>query len=424
MEQEHRSTCVISGSASESSEQPEQHEQPEQPDQPGQPQEVFDRLSDERLEALTLDIKTHMDVAHAWHVHAAAEMDRRQVAERRHVLSTRQWLCRFARMPKSAAGALARTARSLSEFPTTMKRSLAGEIPAESLRKIAAARHRHPDEFPLHEETFADIASYLDPKDLQAAIRYWEQQVDHAAALDDIEHRTERRRMSLHQTVDGMWHHEGLHDPESGHTIATALRAYADPGNLDDADTRSHGQRMADGLTEVCRFWLDHNETAATSAGEKPHITLAIDPESVMFPAMPGTSRQHEAVAHDHRRTLPLPEIADTPVAPETVRRIICDSSVFSVVVDEKGQPLDVGRRIRTVPPAIRRALDLRDGGCAWDGCDAPLGWCDAHHITHWASGGRTSLDNLVLLCRRHHTAVHEGRRPIGRSPGVPRPDG
>jgi hypothetical protein len=67
---------------------------------------------------------------------------------------------------------------------------------------------------------------------------------------------------------------------------------------------------------------------------------------------------------------------------------------------------LDVGRKTRTVPPAIRRALDYRDGGCRFPGCGNRF--CDAHHIKHWADGGETRLDNLVLLCRRHHRAVHE----------------
>jgi 5-methylcytosine-specific restriction endonuclease McrA len=70
--------------------------------------------------------------------------------------------------------------------------------------------------------------------------------------------------------------------------------------------------------------------------------------------------------------------------------------------------PLDVGRRTDVVPPAIRRALIVRDEGCRFPGCDRPQSWCDAHHVVHWADGGPTSLANLALLCRRHHHAVHE----------------
>ena len=82
------------------------------------------------------------------------------------------------------------------------------------------------------------------------------------------------------------------------------------------------------------------------------------------------------------------------------------------VLTDGPSQPLDVGRRTRTIPPAIRRALVVRDGGCRAGGCDRPPAWTDAHHLRHWADGGPTTLDNLVLLCRRHHRLVHEGALP------------
>ena len=97
-----------------------------------------------------------------------------------------------------------------------------------------------------------------------------------------------------------------------------------------------------------------------------------------------------------------------------TSRRIACDASrvvmthdrARSLTFPTTASVLDVGRKSRTVPPAIRRALDRRDGGCRFPGCG--LRFCDVHHITHWADGGETRLDNLVLLCRRHHRAVHE----------------
>jgi hypothetical protein len=93
-------------------------------------------------------------------------------------------------------------------------------------------------------------------------------------------------------------------------------------------------------------------------------------------------------------------------VSAETSRRLACDASRVVMLHDTGGDVLDVGRRTRTVPSAIRRALVHRDRGCRFPGCGARF--CDAHHIVHWADGGRTRLDNLVLLCRRHHRAVHE----------------
>jgi predicted restriction endonuclease len=72
-------------------------------------------------------------------------------------------------------------------------------------------------------------------------------------------------------------------------------------------------------------------------------------------------------------------------------------------------EPLDVGRRTPVVSPAIRRAVIVRDAHCRFPGCDRPQSWCDAHHAVHWADGGPTSLQNLVLLCRAHHRLVHQG---------------
>ena len=80
-------------------------------------------------------------------------------------------------------------------------------------------------------------------------------------------------------------------------------------------------------------------------------------------------------------------------------------------------QPLEVGRTSRVVTAAQRVALAVRDGGCVFPDCDRPLAWCDAHHLWHWADGGPTDLDNLALLCRAHHRAVHEGGWRLARGP-------
>ncbi|HXZ57680.1 MAG TPA: HNH endonuclease signature motif containing protein, partial [Gaiellaceae bacterium] len=91
----------------------------------------------------------------------------------------------------------------------------------------------------------------------------------------------------------------------------------------------------------------------------------------------------------------------------ETARRLACDSSVVEIR-EREGATLSVGRRTRSVPPALRRALRRRDRGCRFPGCENHR-FVDAHHVRHWAHGGETRLDNLVLLCRRHHRLVHEG---------------
>jgi hypothetical protein len=91
----------------------------------------------------------------------------------------------------------------------------------------------------------------------------------------------------------------------------------------------------------------------------------------------------------------------------ETSRRIACDASVVEMKHDDNGNVLDVGRKRRTIPPAIRRALDARDPTCRWPGCKAKF--TQGHHVEHWANGGKTKLSNLLNLCHRHHHCVHDG---------------
>lgn len=349
------------------------------------------RLSDTEVEGAVLALEEHVNAANAALLRAVAELDRRAIPDRTRVLSTRQWLKRFCRLTGTEASRTVTTARALDAMPTVAKRADAGEIPVTHLRRLASARVRHRDEFALHEPVFAEAATYLSAYELGRAIEHWRQQVtgDVGGAAELVE----RRRLSINRTFEGMWHLDADLDPESGHAVATVLRAHADPGNIDPSDTRTHGQRMADALTDVARVSLDHGRLGS-SAGTRPHITVTVD------------IRQ---LTGDGDR---LPEIDGAPVGTETLRRLACDAGITRIIMDGDSLPLDVGRTVRTVTPQIRRALDARDGGCTWDGCDAPPAWCDAHHIEHWADGGPTSLANMALLCRRHHTATHEGRTP------------
>ncbi len=96
-------------------------------------------------------------------------------------------------------------------------------------------------------------------------------------------------------------------------------------------------------------------------------------------------------------------------IAAETARRLSCDASLIAIIESERGEPLNVGRKTRTIPPAIRRALELPGRGCRFPGCSFKR-YVDGHHVKHWAHGGETKLSNLMTLCRFHHRLVHEGR--------------
>jgi len=135
-------------------------------------------------------------------------------------------------------------------------------------------------------------------------------------------------------------------------------------------------------------------------------------------------------IAHDALRDVPESSGAEFDsghvVAVETARRLGCDGALVGVVEGAKGEPLAIGRRTRAVPPAIKRALRVRDGGCRFPGCDRSR-YVHAHHIKHWADGGETRLDNLVTLCSQHHRQVHEGGYGVRVRDGeieFTRPDG
>lgn len=172
-------------------------------------------------------------------------------------------------------------------------------------------------------------------------------------------------------------------------------------------DPRTFPQRMADALVELATAALAAGDLPL-NGGERPQLVVTVGIDQL---------RSRTGVAET---------LDGSPVSPAQLRRIACDSSVLPAVLGGAGQPLDIGRETRVVPTGIRRALVLRDRGCAFPGCDRPAPWCDAHHITHWADGGSTALGNLVLLCGFHHRTVHgtpwtvsidEPGRPVWRPP-------
>jgi hypothetical protein len=135
-------------------------------------------------------------------------------------------------------------------------------------------------------------------------------------------------------------------------------------------------------------------------AGEHPHINVTVPLEALVD----GGRAKLDHVG---------------PVDAAVARKLACEASVSRIVLGPRSEPLDVGRRTPVVPHALRRAVVVRDGHCRFPSCDRPHSWCDAHHVRHWADGGSTALNNLVLLCRRHHRLVH-GRFGMEMSNGGP----
>ena len=148
--------------------------------------------------------------------------------------------------------------------------------------------------------------------------------------------------------------------------------------------------RRADALVVMAESLLQHG-ARALKGGDRHQIVVHVDD---------ATLRQGQAGRC---------EIDDGPAIPvETARRMSCDCSKVQIAEGEQGEPLDVGRKTRSIPPALRRALASRDKGCVFPGCNHKR-YVDGHHVEHWADGGETKLSNLATLCRFHHRAVHEG---------------
>jgi hypothetical protein len=320
-----------------------------------------------------------------------AEIDRRRSFETSGHLSTNSWLTSRIGDGAGPAATRVRIARLIGQMPHTRRSFAAGELDLDRVRRLAALREVDETLFQRDEQILVDTAERLSGRNLRRAFDYWKQAADHAGAIRDAERAHQRRRLSVSQVFDGMVRLDGDLAAEDGEVVITALRSLTDSAGRDTDDIRTPVQRRADALVEICRDYLDHGDTPV-SGGEKPHITVTVSLEALEGQAGRPCEMDETGV-----------------ITPEAARRIACDAGVSRVVTRGDSEILDIGRRTRTVPAATRRALVVRDGGCIVAECDRPHRWCDAHHVRHWVDGGPTDLDNLMLLCRRHHRMVHTG---------------
>jgi len=171
---------------------------------------------------------------------------------------------------------------------------------------------------------------------------------------------------------------------ETGELVDAALDRARDDSTSVEFGDEPWAARQADALVAVARSYLSGEQSAPRGTSDNHLVNVHVD---------------HTALA-DNAGHSALPV--------ESVRRLSCDADRVTIVDDEDGAPLSVGRKTRVVPAAIRRALRARDNGCTFPGCRNSR-FVDAHHVRHWSAGGETRLDNLLLLCSRHHRLVHEG---------------
>ncbi|HLQ15164.1 MAG TPA: DUF222 domain-containing protein, partial [Candidatus Eisenbacteria bacterium] len=194
----------------------------------------------------------------------------------------------------------------------------------------------------------------------------------------------EDRYLKLSTWQDGSLMISGQLDPVGGAAFLTAVKPLARKMGADD--DRSQERRYADAVVEL-----------ASGGGSQAQIQVTSSVETLLGLA--------GAPAAEMEFSL--------PVSSKTIERLACDSSIARVLLDSESLVIDVGRSKRVVSEPGRRALNARDGSCRWPGCERPAWRSAAHHVIHWIHGGTTDLDNLVLLCHRHHWMVHEGNWQI-----------
>jgi hypothetical protein len=189
----------------------------------------------------------------------------------------------------------------------------------------------------------------------------------------------ENRRLSLSTWEDGSLFVNGVLDPEGGAVLRTALEPLARKSG--EHDHREREQRLADALVEL-------------ASGNQPAQLQVTSSVETLIGLLGAPAAEMEF---------------SLPVSSKTVERLACDCSLTRILLGSESTVIDVGRSKRVVSGPARKALNARDGNCRWPGCERPASWSAAHHVVHWIRGGTTDLDNLVLLCHRHHWMVHEG---------------
>jgi hypothetical protein len=235
------------------------------------------------------------------------------------------------------------------------------------------------------------------------------------------------RKLVYYRDEDGMWVVHARLPPEAGALLVKAVEAIANPLQVEKQEQLQKPEKDVSAETfsdtvqkeQANRYQELLQHTRADALAAMAEHFLATANKSEQFQGLKGSERC-QIVLHVDINTLRQHSDAGDPahehchlddkhwISPKTAKRLSCDASLITVLEDEQGRVLNIGRKARTVPANIGRALRLRDKTCRFPGC-CESRYVDAHHIKHWADGGETSLDNLVTLCRYHHRQLHRG---------------
>jgi hypothetical protein len=390
------------------------------------------------LEALEEEI-----CALASHIHAAtcrwlslvAEFDRRQGWASWGARSCAHWVAWRCGIAPVSAREHVRVARRLAELPAVRAAFARGELSYSKVRAITRVDGLE------READLLSLAQHATAAQLERLVRAHRSVV----AVERVAQGARAERwLTWDHDDDGSLLLRGRLPAEEGAVLIAALEAArerlaaasAEAGQAAAAGERGASAEARDDDPGTLEDGRDASaEALATTAGEARADALMLMAETMLagsHGARTGGDR-YQVVVHVDTATLRGDERGETselddgvPLAAETARRLACDASIVRIL-ERDGRPLSVGRKTRSIPPALRRALAARDRGCRFPGCTARH-FVDAHHIEHWAQGGETSLSNLVQLCRHHHRLLHEGRYALEPGPDgrliFRRPDG
>jgi len=358
----------------------------------------------EQLEARITELWGHLNAATYRFLALVAEFDRTKCYERHGLVNTAQWLNWQCGIGTVAAREKVRVARALESLPQISAVFARGEVSYSKVRamtRVATA---------ANESVLVSIALHGTAAHVEKLVRKyrWVERAE-AARRTEVQHETRR----LHYFFDdaGMLVVHGRLPPEVGALVRKALdaaveelRASERDGGEGSAETSAFEREQtaaacrADALALVAERFLEHrgNDDAGSTA-DRYQVVVHVD-QAVLTQAVAADEREPHACELDDGPALAL----------ATARRLACDATLVGLLRGHDGEPLNVGRRTRSIPPALARALRSRDGGCRFPGCTRTR-LTEGHHIKHWADGGETRLGNLVTLCRFHHRLVHEG---------------
>ena len=349
------------------------------------------RLSDDALAdelAQLCHARAVLDLAIAEATAAYAGSRHAEVYDYNHPVGYLREACHLATGPAVAAQSVGAELPRLPLFKAAVE---AGEIGFGHLAEMAHVVQAVGEHWrPADEVRMLGKARELTVTRFRKACEHFRHQADAERFNRQQADETENCRLKLTGGSSGPVWISGVFPAAEGAVLRTALESVAVRRGPDDDRLRE--VRLAHALVEICEHALDGG-LAPRRGGVRPHLQVTTTLETLM--GLPG------APAGELEYSL--------PISARTVQRLACDCTITRVLLGSDSVVIDVGRSKRLVDGAPRKALNARDQGCRWPGCERPGSWCTPHHLVHWAAGGSTDLSNQLLLCARHHWRVHEG---------------